>query len=125
MTKLEYPESKFDAVVAFYSFFHLPREEQGPMVKKITNWLKPGGILLMNMNSEEGDVVMDKWMGVKMFSAGLGVEGNLAMLKEYGEGLEVEAELVGETLGLQKELFFHWIWAVKRGNNSDRLVTHL
>lgn len=115
MTKLDYgPETKFDAVVAFYSFFHLPKEDQGPMVKKISSWLNPGGVLLMNMHNEEGDVIRDGWMGVTMFSTGLGIDGNLEMLKEYGEGLDVEAEVVGEKLGLSTEVFFHWIWAVKK-----------
>jgi SAM-dependent methyltransferase len=113
MTKVDYPEAKFDAVVAFYSFFHLPKVDQGPMVKKMVRWLKPGGVLLMNMKIEEGDDIVDRWMGVKMFSAGLGIEGNLKMLREYGEGLEVETEVVGEKLGLSVEVFFQWIWAIK------------
>lgn len=84
------------------------------MVKKIAKWLKPGGVLLMNMKKEEGDDIVEKWMGVTMFSTGFGVEGNLKMLEEYGEGLDIEAKLVGEKLGLSVEVFFHWIWAVKK-----------
>ncbi|KAJ3570017.1 hypothetical protein NP233_g4674 [Leucocoprinus birnbaumii] len=114
MTKLDYPEATFDAVVAFYSFFHLPKVDQGPMVRKIAKWLKPGGVLLMNMKNEEGDDIVEKWMGVRMFSTGLGVEGNLKMIEEYGEGLDVEAKVIGEKMGLSMQVFFHWIWAVKK-----------
>ncbi|KXN92690.1 Malonyl-[acyl-carrier protein] O-methyltransferase, partial [Leucoagaricus sp. SymC.cos] len=117
MTRLDYPEARFDAVVAFYSFFHIPKEEQGPMVKKITKWLKPGGVLLVNMNDKEGDVFMYRWLGVttSMFSTGLGVEGNLKMFREFGEGkLDVEDTIEGESAGLSEEMFFHWFWAVKK-----------
>lgn len=113
MTKLEYPEASFDAVIAFYSLFHLPREEQGPMVKMITRWLKPGGVLLFNLAAEEGDRVTDDWMGVKMFSTGLGVEGNNKMVKEFGEGTDFKGEVLGEKGGLREEVFFHWFWAIK------------
>lgn len=114
MTKLEYPEGRFDAIVAFYSFFHLPKEEQGLMVKKMVSWLKPNGALLLNMATEEGDSIMDNWMGVKMFLTGFGVEGNLKMLREFGEGLEIEDEVAGERVGLSQEVLFHWVWAVRK-----------
>lgn len=114
MTTLEYSEARFDAVIAFYSFFHLPREEQGPTVKKITRWLKPGGVLLFNLATEEGDRSLDNWMGVKMFSAGLGVEGNNTMMRDFGEGLEFKDKVIGEKGGLREEVFFHWFWAVKK-----------
>lgn len=113
MTKLDFPEGKFDAIVAFYSWFHLPKEEQGLMVAKIATWLKPGGILLLNTSSEEGDVVMNDWMGVRMFSTGFGVEGTLGIFKEFGKDLDITDEVVGEKVGSQ-EVLFHWIWAVKK-----------
>ncbi|KAF9440266.1 S-adenosyl-L-methionine-dependent methyltransferase, partial [Macrolepiota fuliginosa MF-IS2] len=114
MTKLGYPEGRFDAIVALYSFFHLPGAEQGPMVRMMVSWLKPGGVLLLNTSTEEGDVFRDNWMGVKMFSTGLGVEGNLKLFKDFGEGLEVEDEIAEEKAGLALSVYFHWIWAIKK-----------
>ena len=38
--------SNFDAVVAFYSVFHIPREEHHDLFRRIHNWLKPGGYIL-------------------------------------------------------------------------------
>src|SRR5271170_573154 len=43
MMALSFPPSTFDAVVAFYSIFHLPREEQRTMIGRIQGWLKDGG----------------------------------------------------------------------------------
>ena len=35
--------SSFDAAVAFYAIFHIPREEHSALFSKIHKWLKPSG----------------------------------------------------------------------------------
>jgi trans-aconitate methyltransferase len=112
MATLEYT-AEFDAVMAFYSLFHIPKAEQGAMLERMIGWLKPGGYLLFNLGSDEGDVVMDDWMGTKMFSSGLGVEGNKKMLVEHGKGLKIiDNEVAVEKVGPREEKF-HWVFAVK------------
>lgn len=114
MMKLEFDNNTFDAVMGFYSLFHIPREEQGVMIRRITHWLKPGGWFLANLGTGEGDVWMDDWMGARMFSSGLGVDGNREMLKTDGEGLRIiEDEVVVEKVGGFDETF-HWIFATKK-----------
>ncbi|KAE9403831.1 hypothetical protein BT96DRAFT_917218 [Gymnopus androsaceus JB14] len=103
----------FDAVMGFYSLFHLPREEQGLMMKKMIGWLKPGGWLLFNLGTTEGETVREDWMGAKMYSCGLGIEGNKKMLADYGAGLtDVEDVVDVEYVGRFEERF-HWICAKK------------
>lgn len=53
---LRLPPACFDAVVAFYSIFHIPRDEHPALFRKIHRWLKPGGYLLCTLSnySEEG-----------------------------------------------------------------------
>src|SRR3989338_1366755 len=41
-----FPPASFDAAVAFYTIFHLPREEHPELLRRIYRWLKPGGYLL-------------------------------------------------------------------------------
>lgn len=94
MLQLDIQAATFDAVVAFYSIFHLPKEEQGLLVEKVTGWLKEGGWFLFNLNTSEGETLRDDWMGVRMFSSGLGVEGNRRMLNEGGKGLTIVADEV-------------------------------
>jgi ubiquinone/menaquinone biosynthesis C-methylase UbiE len=113
MAALEYPEGSFDAVLAFYSFFHIPRAEQTAVLVKMINWLKPGGYLLFNLNTVEGDSVIDDWMGAKMFSSSLGTEGNRAMLKEGGKGLKIIADEVHVEYVGRFEEKFHWVFAIK------------
>jgi SAM-dependent methyltransferase len=118
MVSLSFEPGSFDAVVGFYSIFHLPKEEQGVMVRKITGWLKEGGWLLCNLTVDVGDQMMEDWMGAKMFWSGFGVEGNREMLKTDGRGLRiVEDEVAVEKVGNMEEQF-HWILAVKKSGGS-------
>jgi ubiquinone/menaquinone biosynthesis C-methylase UbiE len=116
MMSLEYDPRSFDAVLAFYSIFHLPKEEQGTMIERISSWLKDGGWFLCNFSNDEGDVVREGWFKpeVTMFSSGLGVQGTRTMLDEKAHGLViVEDELAVEKVGRFEE-YFHWIFARKQ-----------
>jgi SAM-dependent methyltransferase len=86
MMALSFLPNTFDAVVGFYSIFHLPKEEQGIMIGRITEWLKERGWLLCNFHTEYGDMVRKDWFspGVDMFSSGLGVRGNKEMFEVHG-----------------------------------------
>ncbi|KAI1760515.1 methyltransferase domain-containing protein [Hypoxylon sp. FL1150] len=91
MTKLAFPDGSLDAVVAFYSVIHLPREEQTEMVGKIARWLRPGGYFLANFARGEAEsIVTDKWLGEKGwgFWSGWGRQGTLKMVEKAG--LQVE-----------------------------------
>src|SRR5690242_4316804 len=44
-TQLDFPPASFDAVVAFYSLIHIPREEQAGLLGRMARWLRPGGLL--------------------------------------------------------------------------------
>ncbi|TBU38756.1 S-adenosyl-L-methionine-dependent methyltransferase [Dichomitus squalens] len=113
MAKLHYEEGSFEAVLAFYSIFHLPREEQPAMIGKVVKWLKPGGYLLLNMNTKDEVVHREDWMGAPMFSFGIGVEGNRRAFEEYGKGLKILVDEVAvEKVGRFEETF-HWFFAQK------------
>lgn len=115
MMKLDFKPESFDAVLAFYSIFHLPKDEQGNMIERIRIWLKPGGWLLCNFGTNEGDVVREGWFdpSVTMFSSGLGVEGNRNIFQKDVQGLKViEDEVAVEKVGSTEEKF-HWIMAKK------------
>jgi ubiquinone/menaquinone biosynthesis C-methylase UbiE len=48
----QFAAGSFDAVVAFYALFHLPREEQGPLLERVAGWLAPGGLLLATVPAQ-------------------------------------------------------------------------
>ncbi|KAH7384534.1 methyltransferase domain-containing protein [Pyrenochaeta sp. MPI-SDFR-AT-0127] len=88
MNSLSFPDNSFDAVTGFYSIIHLPREEQTQLVKKIAQWLKPGGHLLANFGAEENQTIEnEKWLGHDkgwMFWSGWGEEKSVKMVEEAG-----------------------------------------
>jgi SAM-dependent methyltransferase len=42
MARVEVAPSSFDAVAAFYSITHIPRDEHAELLQRIASWLKPG-----------------------------------------------------------------------------------
>jgi len=123
MMTIELAPESFDAILAFYSFFHIPREEQGLMIRRIAGWLKPGGKFLCNFGTVEGDDGREGWFepDVTMFSACLGVEGTRAIIKEDGKDLKVLEDILDvEKVGRLEETF-HWILAEKLPT-SDREI---
>ncbi|KAG2188663.1 hypothetical protein INT44_001418 [Umbelopsis vinacea] len=120
MMKLEFEQATFDAVVGFYSIFHLPKDEQGIMIERVQMWLKEGGWFLCNFNSQEGEFVRENWLKpeVTMISAGLGVEGTREMFQKHGQLLTmVEDEVAVEKVGSHEE-HFHWIFAKKSSHRQ-------
>jgi SAM-dependent methyltransferase len=40
LTTVDFEPASFDAVVSFYAFNHVPREELGPLLARIAGWLR-------------------------------------------------------------------------------------
>ena len=79
------PSSSFDAIVAFYSVFHLPREEHPRLFRRIHRWLRPGGYLLCTLShrSEEG-YTEEGFHGVTMYWSNFGLEEYIDILTGVG-----------------------------------------
>ena len=87
MCQLKFPPASFDAVAAFYSVFHVPREEHASLLESIFTWLRPGGLLVatMGVGSIEGDVT-DDWMGfgVPMYWSNFDAATNHRLIETAG-----------------------------------------
>ena len=68
MTAVVFPPASFDAVVAFYSLTHVPRDDVPPPLGRIREWLRPSGVLIATMGVEDdpGGIEHD-WLGVDMY----------------------------------------------------------
>lgn len=82
---LDFPAAMFDAVVAFYVIFHLPREEHPELFRRIRTWLKPGGYLLATVTqfSEEA-YTEDDFFGGTMYWSNYGLHDYRRILHELG-----------------------------------------
>ncbi|MBN2153821.1 MAG: class I SAM-dependent methyltransferase [Candidatus Lokiarchaeota archaeon] len=55
MTRLEFPDGAFDAVVCLYTLWHIPRAEHEGILVAFHRVLKPGGLLVVNTGARGFD----------------------------------------------------------------------
>ena len=85
ITSIEFADSTFDAVVAFYSIFHIPREEQSRLFRRIRGWLKPGGYLMCTLSrGSETGYTEDDFIGETMYWSNYGLAEYEEMLTGLG-----------------------------------------
>ena len=85
LMSLALPDASFDAAVAFYSIFHLPREEHEELLRRVHRWLAPGGHLLATVvRAREDAYTEDGFFGVRMYWSNWGREDYVRMLETLG-----------------------------------------
>ncbi len=85
ITSVELPASSFDAVVAFYSVFHLPREEHNDLFRRVRGWLKPAGYLMCTLTRySEAAYTEDDFFGETMYWSNYGMSEYADMLTGLG-----------------------------------------
>jgi ubiquinone/menaquinone biosynthesis C-methylase UbiE len=109
-TALDFEDGSFDAVTAFYSIVHVPREEHSLLLARIADWLKPGGLFLISMSNTGGPDRTEEWIGVEMFFSGFPAETNRRLVRDAGFEL-----LVDEVVSMQEpETESVWLWVIAR-----------
>ena len=109
---LDFPDNSFDAVVSFYTLEHLPREQQGRILKRVHGWLRPGGLLLFSCESGDINDVTGRWLGVPMFISVFDPETMRRIVQDAGfELLETDIE---SQLEQDREVPYLWVLAKRR-----------
>lgn len=111
MAALTIQSGSLDGVVCFFTLFHLPREEQGPMLSRIYSWLKPDGLLVLNYATVDEEEIYGEMMGHGIFWSGYGAERNRVSLQEVGFVVEDEEVIESDADGGME---FQWIAARKK-----------
>ena len=107
MTSLRLPHCSFDAVTAFFSIIHVPRDEQSQLLESIASWLRPNGVFFATMTARGKEVDFDKcWMGAPMFWSGYDGDTNKGMIRAAGLHI-VSIEETEDRDG-------HFLWLVAR-----------
>ena len=116
MTTLAFEPASFDAVVAFYSLTHVPRDEGAELIDRIRGWLRPGGLFLASMGADDepGDVEAD-WLGVDMYFSHFGAKANRRLVERAGFVIE-RADLAVEPEDRHHARF---LWVVARASSED------
>ena len=108
---VEFAESTFDAVVAFYVLNHLPRDEFAPLLERVRSWLRAGGWFLASFPTTDNPGWRGEWLGVEMFFSGHDVPTTLRLVGDAG--LEVVEESV-ETMIEPDYGEGRWLWVLAR-----------
>jgi 2-polyprenyl-3-methyl-5-hydroxy-6-metoxy-1,4-benzoquinol methylase len=74
-------QQRFDAILAWHSFFHLDHDSQRNMFKVFESHIKPGGILAFTSGEEEGEVWSDNG-GQQLYHASLSTKEYNSLLHD-------------------------------------------
>ena len=105
---------RFDAVVAFHSIIHVPRDEHPTLLGRVHDWLRIGGLFLATLALEawEGEEADWNGWGAPMRWSHYDREANLEMLERAGFGIvSAEARTGGDGEG--------WLWVLARKGCRD------
>ena len=118
MTSLRLPRCSFDAVTAFFSIIHVPRDEQPDLLRSIAAWLRPNGMLFATMTARGKEIDFDDcWMGAPMFWSGYDSDTNKRIVREAGLDI-VRTEETQDSDG-----HFLWLMARKQGGEASQATS--
>jgi 2-polyprenyl-3-methyl-5-hydroxy-6-metoxy-1,4-benzoquinol methylase len=112
MTSARFAPASFDAVAAFYSITHVPRDEHPGLLQRIADWLQPRGILLASLGAESAAAWTGEWLGTPMYFSQYDATTNLRLIREAGLAVE-RAEIVAQD---NEDAKFLWVIARKIGS---------
>ncbi|HEY6150446.1 MAG TPA: class I SAM-dependent methyltransferase [Gaiellaceae bacterium] len=110
-SELELAEESFDAVTAFYSIIHVPREAHAELFERILRWLKPGGLFLASLSHVGSPDRTEEWLGVQMFFSSFPAETNRRLVLEAGFELLIDEVVV---MTEPEDVESGWIWVLGR-----------
>lgn len=115
LTTIELEPATFDAVASFHVLNHVPREELGPLLGRIAEWLRPGGHLLASFGASDlpgwyGEAIGGLWT----FFSGYEPDVTLQLVRQAGLiVVHDELETIREPEG---DATFLWVLASKPGS---------
>lgn len=108
-TEVEFEPSSVDAVAAFYSFNHVPRDLLAPLYARIHAWLTPGGLFLTALGTSDTANWTGDFLGAPSYFSSFPPATNSRMLAEAGfELLRDEVVTIREPEG---DGTFQWVLA--------------
>ena len=84
MENITFKPDSFDAIVSFYSIYHLPKFLHFDLLKKYFQILKNGGYLMITMGSYDWEDTLEEYEDIKLFWSHWGRKKNLEILWESG-----------------------------------------
>lgn len=108
-TSLELEDESFEAVAAFYSFNHVPRDLLPDLFARIHSWLAPGGLFLTALGTSDTEGWTGDFLGAPSFFSSHPPEKNRQLLGEAG--FELLLDEIVTFLEPDGEATFQWVLA--------------
>jgi len=108
-TAIDFEPDSIDAVAAFYSFNHVPRDLLAPLYARIRTWLAPQGLFMTALGTSDTENWTGDFLGARNYFSSFPPELNTSMLDDAGfELLRNELVTISEPEG---DATFQWILA--------------
>jgi SAM-dependent methyltransferase len=116
MTEVDFRAGSFDAVAAFYSIIHVPREMHAKLFERIARWLRPGGLFVASLGARDNPGGVDEWIDdVPMYWSGYDAETNIRLLESAGLRLLKHEVLMN--FEDNEEVMFLWVIGQRNGTH--------
>jgi len=83
-TSIDFESESLAAVVAFYSFNHVPRDLLAPLYARVRRWLAPDGLFLTALGTSDTENWTGEWLGATMYFSSFPPAVNSRMLRDAG-----------------------------------------
>ncbi|HYZ91824.1 MAG TPA: class I SAM-dependent methyltransferase [Actinomycetota bacterium] len=85
MSDVAFRVASVEAVLAFYSIIHVPRQDHERLFGAIFRWLRPGGIFAVNLVAGDNPGGFDTWIDdVRMYWSGFDAATNVELVHDAG-----------------------------------------
>ncbi|MDQ6698482.1 MAG: class I SAM-dependent methyltransferase [Actinomycetota bacterium] len=84
MATVGFRRRSVDAVIAFFSLIHVPREDHATLLASIRTWLRPGGHLVVTMGAGAGGEGTGDFLGAEMYWSNWDGATNLGLVTAAG-----------------------------------------
>lgn len=88
MNDAVFSSGSFDAVSAFYSITHVPRDEHAFLFQRIATWLRPGGVFVASLGADKPGDWRGNWLGVELFFSHFDAAVNEKLVRDAGLTIE-------------------------------------
>ncbi len=84
MEKMQFENNSFDAIISFYSLFHIPKINHPSLLNKLNRLLIPGGHIMITMGTKEYEGIEEEYEDIKLSWSQWGKGKNLEILRDSG-----------------------------------------
>jgi SAM-dependent methyltransferase len=117
MTTVELPPASFDAIVAFFSIIHVPRDDHAAVYASIARWLKSGGLLVLSTGAHSDPGTVEDWLGAPTYWSFPPSAGSQDLIR--AAGLEIVQAREETSIEDGQPVTFLWVTARKPAAAPD------